>query len=99
MTTNLYINLHVNNAFFITCGQNTINYIIVVFMVVIWKKNNFKKITFTCGWARQNIFLVKIVVWIVVWSKTRYNILVKIMVGIVVVYKMTKKKHKFLSYF
>jgi len=56
------------------------------------KKNNFKKITFTCGWARQNIFLVKIVVWIVVWSKTRYNILVKIMVGIVVVYKMTKKK-------
>jgi hypothetical protein len=57
------------------------------------KKNNLKKITFTCGLARQNIFLVKIVVWIVVWSKTRYNILVKIMVGIVVVYKMTKKKN------
>jgi hypothetical protein len=34
-------------------------------------------------------------VWIVVWSKTCYNMLVKIMVRIIVVHKMTKKNTKF----
>jgi hypothetical protein len=51
----------------------------VVFIVMIWKKNKLRKITFNNGWFDKNMCLVKIMV--VVKQKTCPKCLVKNKIG------------------